>query len=112
MMLVQSLRSCLGKVGLELNFLSSVLTPSLISRFGSRSKRDMPHVSYVIVFPATIWFSATTTTYNTFLALGLTRRRPIFLLNFATSVASILLAKLSLAATVYRRLDMASFVTN
>ena len=46
---------------------------------------------------------------QTFLAPYPTCHRPIFLPNFATSVASIFFAKLSLAATVYRRLGMASF---
>jgi hypothetical protein len=77
--------------------------------FGSWLKHAMPQVSHAIVFLAAVWFTATTTTCHTFLTPCPTCHRLIFLPNFATSVASILFAKLSLAVTVYRRLGMASF---
>jgi hypothetical protein len=69
----------------------------------------MPQVSHDTVFLAAIWFAVTTTACHTFLAPCPTHHKSIFLPNFATSVASILLVKLSLTATVCWRLDVANF---
>ena len=69
----------------------------------------MPQVSHVIVFLAVVWFAATTKAYHAFLAPCPTRHRLIFLPNFATSVASILLAKLSLLVNCRVKLTGASW---
>jgi hypothetical protein len=61
---------------------------------------------HATVFLAAVWFAATTMVCHTFLAPCPTRHRLIFLPNFATNVASILLAKLSMAATVCQRLGV------
>jgi hypothetical protein len=75
--------------------------------------RDQNVLCHKLVMPqfflAAIWFVATTMACHTFLVPCRTSHRPIFLSNFATSVALILFAELSLAATVCQRLDMASF---
>jgi hypothetical protein len=68
-----------------------------------------PQVSHATVFLAAVWFAATTTACHTFLASCPTRQRPIFLPNFAISVTSILLAKLSVAGTVCQKLGVTSF---
>jgi hypothetical protein len=68
-----------------------------------------PKVGYVIVFSVVVWFPATTMAYHTFLALCVTCHRLIFVSNFATSVASILLATLSMTATVCQRSGMPNY---
>jgi hypothetical protein len=75
--------------------------------FDSWPERVMSQVSHATVFLAAVWFVAIATAHHTFLAPCLTRCRLIFLPNIVTSVASIFLIKLSLVATVYRKLDVA-----
>jgi hypothetical protein len=60
-----------------------------------------------IVFSATVWFTATSNFLNILHHVLLIH----FVPNLATSMASILVATLSLGATVCRRLGVASFGT-
>jgi hypothetical protein len=69
----------------------------------------MAKVSHVTVSLATVWFTVTSMARQTFLAPYLTCHRLIFVPNLATSVALILLATFSMAATLCRRLGAASF---
>lgn len=65
-------------------------------------------VSHATVFSAAVWFTATAIARHTFLAPYPTCHRLIFVPNLATSAASILLATLFVAATVCRRLGVAT----
>jgi len=101
---------------IEATFLMPLFTTASVQFhggvFGWRPKLAMPKVSHAIVSSAAVWFTATAMARQTFLAHCPTCHRLIFMPSFATSVASILLATLSVAATVCRRLGVANSGTN
>jgi len=76
------------------------------SMFDSLPKLAMPKVGHATIFSVVVWFTTTIMVYHIFLAPCLICHRLIFVTNFTTSVASILLVTVSMAATLCWRLGM------